>query len=221
MTRDGAVVLRILWVGLFAVAFAFVESSVVVYLQALYYPEGFSFPLKLISQKHLAVELVREAATILILAALGWIAGWSGWQRFGYFLVAFGIWDLFYYVWLKVILDWPLSLTDWDVLFLIPVPWIGPVIAPISIALLMTVCGGLIVIRISKGRYFRPALLSWLLGLIATVLLLYSFISDIPAALQEQNPAPYHYELLVTSMLLYVAGFATACKAPALNPPIT
>jgi hypothetical protein len=202
------------WVTLFGVAFAFVEAGVVVYLQALYYPEGFTFPLKLMSEGHLGVEIVRETATIIMLAAVGVIAGVTRWQRFGYFLIAFGVWDVFYYVWLKVILGWPHSLTDWDVLFLIPLPWIGPVIAPVLIALLMIVCGGLIVVRIARGNHFRPVLLSWVLAFGATFLALYSFMSDTDATLAEQHPAPYRYGLLVASLVLYGAGFVTAWRRP-------
>ena len=120
----------ILLVSVFAVAFALVESSVVVYLRLLYYPEGFAFPLKPALMSHVAVEVSREVATIVMLAVVGLIAGRSRWQRFSYFMIAFGVWDIFYYVWLKIMLNWPASLLDWDVLFLIPVPWIGPVVAP-------------------------------------------------------------------------------------------
>src|SRR5512134_294061 len=98
---------KLLWVSLFGVAFALVESSVVVYLRSLYYPEGFAFPLKLMSPQHVGVELSREAATIVMLAAIGVVAGSKAWEKFAYFLVAFGVWDIFYYVWLRVMLDWP------------------------------------------------------------------------------------------------------------------
>src|SRR5512135_1567840 len=94
----------ILRVSLFAVAFAFVESSVVVYLRAIYYPGGFSFPLAIISKSHMPVEVIREAATVVMLAVVGVIAGTTRWQRFGYFLLVFGLWDIFYYVWLKAVL---------------------------------------------------------------------------------------------------------------------
>ena len=86
------------WTCLFAIAFAFVESSVVVYLRAIYYPDGFTFPLRLIEQEHLFVEILREAATIIMLVAVGFLAGRTGWQRFGFFLICFGVWDIFYYV---------------------------------------------------------------------------------------------------------------------------
>ena len=87
------------------------------------------------------VELVREAATLVMLLAVGGIAGRTRHTRLGYTAIAFGIWDIFYYVFLKMIYDWPKSLFDWDILFLIPLPWWGPVIAPVSIALLMIVMG--------------------------------------------------------------------------------
>ena len=217
MTLDVNVIRKLAWIAVFGVAFAYVESSIVVYLRAVYYPEGFAFPLKLISQEHLVVELARELATLIMLGAAGIIAGTRAWERFGYFLVVFGIWDIFYYVWLKVILDWPLTLVDWDVLFLIPLPWIGPVIAPLLIAALMTFCGVIIISRISKGDYFRPSILSWSVAIIATVILLYSFMLDGPAILEGKLPTPYHYEFLVVGLLLYLAGFLVACKRPLVD----
>jgi hypothetical protein len=208
---------RLLWVCLFGIAFAFVESSVVVYLRALYYPEGLSFPVKMISQTHLAVELVREFATIIMLVAVGVIAGTNRWKRFGYFVIAFGIWDVFYYVWLKVVLNWPLALTDWDVLFLIPLPWVAPVVAPVLIALMMTVCGVVMVVRLEKALPFHPGLLSWLLGSAGTATALYSFLYDSPAILRGEPPSPYPYALLILSLVLYLTGFITSFHPRALH----
>ena len=77
------------------------------------------------------VELVREAATLVMLAAVGMLAGRTRRAQVGYAAVAFGIWDIFYYVFLRAIGDWPRSLFDWDILFLLPLPWWGPVLAPV------------------------------------------------------------------------------------------
>jgi len=205
---------NLIWVLLFAIAFAYVESSVVAYLRALYYPEGFMFPLKILSHEHLLIELVREAATLIMLLMIAVIAGKGGWERFGYFIIVFGVWDIFYYVWLKVILNWPLTVTDWDILFLIPVPWLGPVIAPILIASLMAVFGIIIVIRVSRGGHFHPRVFSWTLWISGSALILYSFMSDIPATLHEQYPSPYKYWLLISGLLLYCISFIIACKSP-------
>ena len=203
---------RLVWVGVFAIAFAFVESSVVVYLRALYYPDGFSFPLQELPAGHLLVEVIREAATIVMLAAVAFIAGTSRWERFGQFLFAFGIWDLAFYLWLKVILDWPASFVEWDILFLIPLPWIGPVIAPVLVALLMAVCGTILITREARGETFRPGKVTWVAALLATALILGSFLWDTDATLRGATPRPYRYELLIAGLLLYAAGFAAACK---------
>jgi hypothetical protein len=202
---------NLLWISLFATAFAFVESSVVVYLRAIYYPDRFTFPLKLISDHHLIVELVREAATIVMLAVVGILAGSKPWEKFAYFLVAFGVWDIFYYIWLKVALDWPSAFTDWDILFLIPLPWIGPVIAPVAISFIMITCGSLIVIRVAKGQYFHPSIMSWVLASCGTIIFIYSFMSDIGATLGGQLPAPYGYWFLVAGVVLYVLSYIIAC----------
>lgn len=204
----------ILWVTIFSIAFAYVESSVVVYLRAIYYPEGFVFPLKMVSWEHLTVELSREAATMVMLAGVGILAGKSPWLKFGYFMISFGVWDVFYYVWLKAVLDWPSSVLEWDVLFLIPLPWISPVIAPVLISLLMITCGVLLVTRLARGQHFRPTFLSWVFGAAATIIILYSFISDTAATLGDAMPAPYAYPLLLAALLLYAAGFVLACRPP-------
>lgn len=211
MGTDRNSLYQLLLVSIFAVAFAFVEASIVVYLRALYYPEGLTFPLQMIDEKHLAVELVREAATIVMLVTVGMIAGKKAWERIGYFFVAFGLWDIFYYVWLKVTLDWPRTLTDWDVLFLIPVPWIAPMIAPVLLALLISACGVVMVIRLKKGLPFKPGMISWLLVLIATFLVLYSFMYESGAILRGGSPSPYPYGFLVVSMALYLIAFFVAC----------
>src|SRR4030095_606110 len=87
------------------------------------------------------VELVREIATLLMLAMTGMLAGRTGRARLGYAALAFGSWDILYYVFLRIISGWPASPFDWDILFLLPLPWWGPVLAPVSIASLMIVWG--------------------------------------------------------------------------------
>jgi len=125
----------LLWVTILSIAFAYVESSVVVYLRMVFYPEGFHFPLQVMPSGTLIIELGREFATIVMLAAIGYITGKSLIEKFFYFILSFGIWDIFYYIWLKVFLNWPSSLLEDDILFLIPVPWVGPVITPVIVSI--------------------------------------------------------------------------------------
>jgi len=113
----------------FAIAMGFLEAIVVVYLRELYYPDGFSFPLKLFPVHIYFVEIIRELTTIVMLITIGLLAGKNRIQKFAFFLFAFGIWDIAYYLGLKLFLNWPASFLTWDLLFLIPIPWVGPVLA--------------------------------------------------------------------------------------------
>ena len=123
------------WITAYAIAMALLEAAVVVYLRALYYPHGVGFPLSPVDHDLGMGAVAREAATKLMLLAPAAMVARSASVRFAWFCFAFGVWDIFYYVWLKVFLDWPASLFDWDILFLIPVPWVGPVLAPCIVSL--------------------------------------------------------------------------------------
>jgi uncharacterized membrane protein YgdD (TMEM256/DUF423 family) len=203
----------ILLVSIFAIAFAFVESSVVVYLRQIFYPGGFAFPLNPGITSQIAVEVAREFATIVVLLAVGMIAGSTRWQRFSYFLIGFGVWDVFYYVWLKVILNWPASLLDWDILFLIPIPWIGPVIAPILVSLMM-VAGGWLILRKEEERgSFRATRTAIALSILGSVAVLVSFVVDTDATLRFQYPKAYHYELLVLGMVCYSGALIATARS--------
>ena len=130
---------KALWITVYAIAMGVLEAAVVIYLRKLYYPEGFSFPLRMVDTDIAIVELWREVATIVMLGAVGVLAGRTRSERFAWFIYCFGVWDIVYYGYLKYALDWPKSLLDWDILFLLPVPWYGPVIAPCIVA--ATMCG--------------------------------------------------------------------------------
>lgn len=168
----------LLWLTLFSIAMGFLESSVVIYLRELYYPHGFAFPLVLIPHRVALVELFREAATIIMIASIGIIAGRNTAQRFSFFIYSFAVWDIFYYVFLKVVLDWPDSLFTWDILFLIPVPWVGPVIAPCIVSLTMIVLTLIIIFAAEKENHVRINLTQWLLLITGGVVLIITFVGD-------------------------------------------
>ena len=113
------------------------EGAVVVYLRALYYPLGFAFPLNAIDNPIAITELIREFASLFMLLSVGILAGKNFSQRFAMFIYSFAVWDIVYYIFLKLILNWPESFFTWDLLFLLPVTWTGPVISPIIISLIM------------------------------------------------------------------------------------
>jgi len=65
---------KLWYLFIFALAMGYLESAVVVYLRQLFYPDGFTFPIKQIGTDHAFVELGREAATVLMLLAVAFIA---------------------------------------------------------------------------------------------------------------------------------------------------
>jgi hypothetical protein len=197
---------KILIVFLFGIAFAYIEAAVVAYLRTIYYPGGFHFPLVMHYDRNLTIEFFREFATLAILVSSSWLLSRKFWEGFGYFLIIFGVWDIFYYVWLKVIINWPASVFDPDILFLIPVPWIGPVLSAILISLAMIVIGIDILKLFEKGCDVKPQLLHWAAVIIGSTLILYSFMSDFGAAFHQQYPQPYKWYLLTAGIILYITA---------------
>jgi hypothetical protein len=131
---------------LYAAAMGILEAIVVVYLRRIYYPAGFGFPLVAMDPTILRAEVIREGMTLVMLAAVAGIAAERAWQRLLSFIVAFGVWDVFYYAGLKAFLDWPASWLTPDILFLIPRVWVGPVLAPVLVSAAW-VAGGLLLHR--------------------------------------------------------------------------
>jgi hypothetical protein len=141
---------RILAVLLFAVAMAYVESAAVLYLRTIYggvNPVGPRHSLFNPLPDFVGIEIGREAATMVMLAAVGYLAAATAAGRIGAFGVALGIWDVFYYVFLSLFAGWPQSALSSDVLFLIPLPWWGPVLSPILLALLIVLAGSAAIAR--------------------------------------------------------------------------
>lgn len=142
---------KIILVVLFGIFFGLLEAIVVIYLRQLFgsgntlvspkiTKEDIIFSLGFISflkpsaslliagsQRLLSLELWREFSTIVMLVLLAWSAGKTTKERLVYFFLTFAVWDIFYYVFLKLLVGWPQSLLDPDVFFLIPIAWIGPV----------------------------------------------------------------------------------------------
>jgi hypothetical protein len=166
-------------VVLFAIAMAWVEAAVVLYLRTLvgrldpYQPH----PLPVAGTLG-GAELIREAATLIMLGTVGWLAGRTWRSRLAYGVVAFGVWDIGYYVFLRPLTGWPRSLLDWDILFLLPLPWWGPVLAPVLIACLMVIGGSLVVFHDSSERPFWPRRSLLALNAVGSVLALYVFMAD-------------------------------------------
>jgi hypothetical protein len=200
------------WLILYSVAMAYVESAVVVYLRAIYYPHGFAFPLAPMEGHIVAIEIGREAATVVMLLGVAALAGTTRWTRFLAFCVSFGVWDLFYYVWLWVMLRWPPSLLTWDVLFLIPVPWIGPVLAPVIISVLLVIGGLVLWRRDVLGVPFDFPVPLRLLLIAGMLLVLASFMLDFRSVAQQQEPPPFRWGLFGAGVVLGLVPLLLASR---------
>lgn len=166
-------------VATFAIAMAWLESATVYYLRTLVDRIEPYQPNPLPIQGTLGqVELVREMATLVMLFALGVLAGRTWRARWGYAAVAFGIWDIFYYVFLRIMTGWPRSVFNWDVLFLLPLPWWGPVLAPVAIAVLMIAWGTVATLDRTDWVTSRSTGTVWTITAAGTALALYVFMAD-------------------------------------------
>jgi hypothetical protein len=206
---------RWLIVVLFAVAMAWFEAATVYYLRVMvgrvdpYQPNP--LPMEGIVEP---VELAREAATLVMLAATGALAGRNVRTRLGYAAIAFGVWDVFYYVFLKFISGWPTSLLDWDILFLLPLPWWGPVLAPVCIALLMIAWGTQVTQR-AGGRAVPLTSTVWRLNWLGTAIALYVFMADAlraaPGGLDATRtvlPVAFNWPIFLVALALMAAPVA-------------
>lgn len=168
----------VLWLAIFSMAMGYMESAVVIYLRKIYYPDGFHFPLRPLDANIGLVELFREAATLIMLLGIAILSAKTASMKFASFLFCFAIWDLFYYIFLWIFLGWPVSLFTWDILFLIPVPWVGPVITPCIISLTMIALALSIIYFQRLGFNTRLNVREWMLFSIGSFVVILSFIWD-------------------------------------------
>ena len=209
---------HLIWLSVFAVAMAQLEATVVVYLRELFYPDGFAFPLVIIKGRIAAIEIGREAATVVMLFALAKVfSARDSWRQYAAFLWAFAVWDIFYYVWLWVMLGWPASLLDFDVLFLIPLPWIGPVLAPVLISLAMMGAGWAILGLRDRDLLVRVSRPEWVITVGGAVALIAFFMLDAGAVVTGEMPRPFNWFLFLALLVPPVVAAARAFRRSALG----
>lgn len=210
---------------LFGISFGYVEAAVVVYLRAIYDPirqhlhpdrqPNELFPLISPQQladagpenpRRLAIEIGREAATMAMLAGIALACGRNFAERLPAFAIAFGVWDISFYAFLKLMIHWPGSLATWDILFLIPLPWVAPVWAPMLVALTMIVCG-LFSLRFGGLRCSPLHGLGILAGAIVIGL---AFVWDFRNTTAGGLPNPFNWPLFLAGEAIGLTGFLAA-----------
>jgi hypothetical protein len=209
------------WLTVFSIAMGYFESAVVVYLREIYYTSGFSFPMVSMTGRIAITEILREACTIIMLFTIAWLSGNTFIRRVAWFIYCFAIWDIFYYVFLKLLVDWPESLLTWDILFLIPIVWTGPVLAPVIASFTMILMALLIIF----SNIIRPSVKSYWLILFGAFIIFLSFIWDFAGyminhysfssllkyninhqALQSYIPAKFNWLLFIIGELIIVSA---------------
>jgi hypothetical protein len=216
---------------LFGAAFGYLEAAVVSYLRLLHEPArqqfypGRSpaelFPLLTLdqlraqgaeTQRLLVTEIGREAATLLMLAAIALAVARNAGEWAAAFVIAFGAWDIAFYVFLKVLLDWPASLFTWDILFLIPVPWAGPVLAPVLVSAVMIAAGVWHFRTEARGVRVRLGGASWGGILAGAGVIVVSFAMDYRNLMAGRMPNPFHWGIFIAGLCLGGASYAAAAR---------
>jgi hypothetical protein len=212
---------------LFGISFGYVEAAVVVYLRAIYNPirqrlhpergPNELFPLITTQQlaqegpenaRRLTIEIGREAATMVMLGAVALAVARNLHQWIAAFVIAFGVWDITFYAFLKLFIHWPESLSTWDILFLIPLPWVGPVWAPVLVALTMIVCG-LISLRAGGVRGSR---LHWAGVLAGALVIIVAFVWDFRNTMAGGFPNPFNWPLFLAGEAIGLIAFLAAVR---------
>jgi hypothetical protein len=213
----------ILWLTVFAIAMAQVEAALVIHLRSIYYSEDplTVFPLVLLSHRDLAIELARECATMIMILSVAFLHSRRGIRTFAAFLYAFGVWDIAYYGWLKIMLGWPTRWLEWDVLFLIPWPWLGPWIAPSLVAVLFVGWGAWLLATETAARLTRLAASALATG--AALVLVAFLLPGLPLLAGAEaaggfEPRDFRWSLFVPGYVLMAAGLSIAGSRRTLQP---
>lgn len=203
----------------YAVAMAYLEAAVVLYLQlALGASVGVIFPLQPASTAGdlVAIEAGREVATLVMIGAVGLLAGRSWLERLAWSAIVFGIWDVGYYAWLHVFSGWPPSLDTVDLLFLLPLPWVGPIWSPLAVSAALVGVGLAAAWALRSGRGVRLTRWHWMAGVGGGLLVVLSYTVDSSRLVAGSLPGPYPWPLFVAGLLLALVAAIDALRgAPA------
>jgi hypothetical protein len=228
---------RLVILTLFGIVFGYVEAAAVVYIRAVFGPlhqrrfpdrdRDDLFPLFTIEQWSQEgpptttpqMEVGRELGTILIVALVAWGVSRNAGAWFASFVLAFGAWDIFYYLWLRLLIGWPRSLFDWDLVFAAPLPWVAPVLAPLVVAAIMVITGGVFLACDATERPIRPRWPHWFAVLAGGLIGMAAFWWDARSMLNNGIPEWFNWPLLLTGLALGLVGFVHALVTARVSRP--
>jgi hypothetical protein len=216
---------------LFGTAFGYLEAAVVTYLRALHEPArqrfypgrppADLFPLLTLDQvraaapgqmQTLAIEIGREAATIVMLAAVALAVARTTGDWAAAFVITFGTWDITFYVFLKVLLGWPASVLTWDILFLLPVPWVGPVLAPVLVSAVMIAAGVWHLRAQAQGQPIRIGGAQWSGVMAGAAIIVISFAMDYRNIMAGGVPRQFNWWVFATGLGIGSLSYVNAAR---------
>jgi hypothetical protein len=198
---------KLIWLTIFAITMGYFEAALVEYLRELYYPDGFAFPMREIPLTILLIEIGREITSILMMVSVGALAGCCFIDRFAAFMFIFGVWDITFYAFLKLFENWPPSLFTWDLLFLLPLPWIGPVWAPVLVSIALIWAAINVWRRLEKGLIVKPTRWEWIGEISAGLIIIGSFVSGFQVVLRKETPQTFPWYVWLLGMILGILIF--------------
>jgi hypothetical protein len=210
------------WLAIFALAFGYIEGAVAHYLRIHLYPAGFDDAISLVVDVHtLEVEVGREICTILLMIAVAALTLGPLVRRLASFVYVFAIWDLGYYAALWLFEGWPSSPYDWDLLFLLPVPWLSPVLAPIAISAIGIV--GAVSVHLILDRRGRLIVPWYGIALVNAALVAWEISFMAHGGPRTRFPSHYRWWLFMLGLACSLAGylFAWRSSATGLRPAPT
>jgi len=202
---------RIPAISLYAIAMGYLEAVVVIYIRQM--TNGnllLVFPLHFLGSEFVFIECGRELATIIMLAAVGYLTGKSRLHRWMYFIFAFAIWDVTYYLFLQFLTGWPGSLFAYDVLFLIPVAWIGPVIAPLLVSIVLGSTSAIVIMISDESNIRATNRFNMIAFVVGCLTIIYSFTQEIfhiliidgPKGIEGYSPGQFDWIPFSTGLLI-------------------
>ena len=199
---------RLAVLTLFSITFAFFVTAVMYFIRSHYYPNGFDFPVKLLKGLPFAIEYMRQLANLVIIFCVAYLAGRNVRERMAAFMFVFGLWDIFYYIWFYILIQWPPDLMAWDLLYRVPVHWSGPVIAPIIVSIALIKAALLIFYSGSKNWNIKFNLSDWLVEIFAGIGVLTAFLWNYQKIQQGKIPEYFPWWIFGVSVGLGICYFA-------------
>jgi len=198
---------KLSYLTLFAISFAFVIGVTVYYFRLHFYAPQFSFPINWKEGLPFYTLFGRQLASLMVIFLLAWLSGKNLKQKIAAFLYVFGVWDIFYYLSLYIICRWPNSFLTNDLLFVIPLPWTGPVLAPMVVSLVLISLGVTLFFLDKKSMQLNSPFILWVFEIVSGGFIVLSFLWNFQAVYQGEVPTPFPWFLFISGLILGIGSF--------------